>query len=321
MGKLRQLASQTFVYGLSSIVGRVLNYFLVPLYTRCFAQDEYGVVVEMYTYVSFLLILLTYGMETGFFNFCKSENNSDKVFSTASCSLLATSSIFILAGILFSDGISSALDYIGHSDYIIYIVLILGLDAFTTIPYARLRQQNKALKFAVFKLINIAIQIGLNLFFILWLPSLAENSALFSCIYSPEIGVGYVFIANLIASFVNLILFVPEYFKIKIDFDFGLLKRMLAYSLPLIISGLAGMINEFFDRIAIKFFYEVPAEVSDPTSFIRSILGIYGANSKIAVLMTLFIQCFRYAADPFFFSQKGTKDFNPMFAQINKLMS
>jgi len=320
MGKLKQLASQTVVYGLSSIVGRILNYFLVPLYTHCFATEEYGVVVEMYTYVSFLMILLTYGMETGFFNFSKSESNPDKVFSTASTSLFTTSSIFILVGILFSSQIAEVLEYTGHRDYIIYIILILGLDAFTSIPFARLRQQNKAMKFAIFKLINIFLQIGLNLFFILWLPKLAQRYEIFSTIYNPEIGVGYVFIANLVASFVNLLLFVPEYFRIKFDFDFALLKRMLVYSLPLIISGLAGMINEFFDRIAIEQFYEVPPEVTDPIVYIRSILGIYGANTKIAVLMTLFIQCFRYAADPFFFSQKGTPGFNPMFAQINKYL-
>ncbi len=320
MGKLKQLANQTVVYGISSIVGRILNYFLVPLYTRCFATEEYGVVVVMYTYVSFLMILLTYGMETGFFNFSKTEKDPDKVFSTASTSLFTTSSLFILAGVFLSSQIADALDFAGHSDYVIYIVLILGLDAFTSIPFARLRQQNKAMKFAIFKLINIFVQIGLNLFFILWLPKLAENSEIFASIYNPEIGVGYVFIANLVASFINLLFFIPEYIRLKFSFDFSLLKRMLLYSLPLIISGLAGMINEFFDRIAIEQFYKVPVEITDSTSYIRSVLGIYGANTKIAVLMTLFIQCFRYAADPFFFSQKGTPGFNPMFAQINKYL-
>lgn len=320
MGKLKQLASQTVVYGLSTIVGRILNYFLVPLYTRCFATEEYGVVVDMYTYVSFLMILLTYGMETGFFNFTKTENDPDRVFSTASASLFTTSAVFIILGILFSTQIAEALDYIGHADYVIYIILILGLDAFTSIPFARLRQQNKAMKFAIFKLINIFLQIGLNLFFILWLPKLADSYAFFQSIYNPEIGVGYVFIANLAASFINLLFFVPEYLRLKFKFDFDLLRRMLIYSLPLIISGLAGMINEFFDRLAIKFFYEVPADVADSTSYIRSILGIYGANTKIAVLMTLFIQCFRYAADPFFFSQKGTPGFNPMFSLVNKYL-
>ncbi len=320
MGKLKQLASQTFVYGLSSIVGRVLNYLLVPLYTYHFTTAEYGVVVELYAYVSFLLILLTYGMETGFFNFSKLEPDSSKVFSTASAALFTTSSFFILVGILFSDNIAHWIDYDDHVDFIKYFVLILGLDAFTSIPFAWLRQQNQAFKFAIFKLIGILVQIFLNLFFILWLPKLAQNHEVFNSIYSPDFGVGYIFVSNLVSSVITFLLFLPVYFRTKLTVDFALLKKMLVYSLPLIVSGLAGMINEFFDRIAIKFFYVVPDGISDPDIYIRSQMGIYGANTKIAVLMTLFIQCFRYAADPFFFSKRDSQDFNPMFASINKYL-
>lgn len=320
MGKLKQLASQTLVYGLSSIVGRILNYLLVPLYTNCFSSAEYGIVVELYTYVSFLLILLTYGMETGFFNFSKVEENAQKVFSTASTALFTTSSLFIFFGLLFSGNIANYLNYDNHVDFIQYFVIILGLDAFTSIPFAYLRQQHKAIKFAVYKLIGIFLQIFLNLFFILWLPKLAQNYEFFSNIYSPDFGVGYVFISNLVSSAVTLLLFVPDYVKIKYSFDSALLRKMLLYSLPLIISGLAGMINEFFDRISIKFFYTIPDEITDANQYILSELGIYGANAKIAVLMTLFIQCFRYAADPFFFSNKGSQDFPKIFANVNKYL-
>lgn len=191
-------------------------------------------------------------------------------------------------------------------------MIILALDAFTSIPFARLRQQNKALKFGIFKLINICVNIGLNLFFILYLPKTGY--------YDENFGVGYVFLANFMASLLTLLLFVPEFFKVKYSFDFALLKNMLVYSLPLLVSGLAGMINEFFDRVSIKFFYTVPDSITDANSYILSELGIYGANAKIAVLMTLFIQCFRYSADPFFFSNKGSVDFNDLFAKVNKYL-
>ncbi len=312
MGKIKQLASQTFIYGLSSIVGRLLNYLLVPLYTRVFVPSEYGIITEMYTYVTFLMILLTYGMETGYFYFSKTQNNPDKVFSTAATSLFITSSVFVIAGLLFSGQIAEILNYQTHENYISLFVIILALDAFTSIPFARLRQQNKALKFGIFKLINICVNIGLNLFFILYLPKTGY--------YDENFGVGYVFLANFMASLLTLLLFVPEFFKVKYSFDFALLKNMLVYSLPLLVSGLAGMINEFFDRVSIKFFYTVPDSITDANSYILSELGIYGANAKIAVLMTLFIQCFRYSADPFFFSNKGSVDFNDLFAKVNKYL-
>jgi O-antigen/teichoic acid export membrane protein len=312
MGKLKQLASQTAIYGLSSIIGRLLNYLLVPLYTRVFVPGEYGIITELYTYVTFLMIFLTYGMETGFFYFSKNENNPDKVFSTAATSLFSTSCLFVLLGLLFAPEIAAMLNYENHVNYISFFVIILGLDAFTSIPFARLRQQNKALKFGVFKLINIAVNIGLNLFFILGLRKTGG--------YDADFGVGYVFLSNLIASGLTLLLFVPDFFKVKFAFDFTLLKRMLVYSLPLVVSGLAGMINEFFDRVSIKFFYTIPDSVTDANNYILSELGIYGANAKIAVLMTLFIQCFRYSADPFFFSNKGSKDFNELFAKVNKYL-
>ncbi|MBQ3619481.1 MAG: polysaccharide biosynthesis protein [Bacteroidales bacterium] len=320
MGSIKQLASQTFIYGLSSIVGRLLNYLLVPFYTRVFTTDEYGTVTEMYTYVTFLMIFLTYGMETGFFKFSKTEDDKDKLYSTTFLSLLTTSSIFIALGLLFAPQIAELLHYSNHVYYISFFILILGVDALTAIPFARLRQQNKAIKFAVFKLINISVNIFCNLFFILWLPKLAENYSALNSIYDPEMGVGYIFLSNLIASSLTLIMFIPDLLKVKFKFSFALLKMMLLYSLPLLVSGLAGQINEFFDRISINMFYTIPEGVTDPIQYKLSMLGIYGANAKIAVFMTLFIQCFRYAADPFFFSSQGQPNFNQLFADVNKYL-
>ena len=320
MGSIKQLASQTFIYGLSSIVGRLLNYLLVPFYTRVFSTDEYGTVTEMYTYVTFLMIFLTYGMETGFFKFSKTEQDQDKLYSTTFLSLLTTSSIFIALGLLFAPQIAEYLHYGNHVYYISFFILILGVDALTAIPFARLRQHNKAIKFAVFKLINISVNIFCNLFFILWLPKLAEKYSAFNSIYDPEMGVGYIFLSNLIASGLTLVMFIPDLLKVKFKFSFALLKMMLIYSLPLLVSGLAGQINEFFDRISINMFYTIPDGVVDGNQYKLSMLGIYGANAKIAVFMTLFIQCFRYAADPFFFSSQGQSNFNQLFANVNKYL-
>ncbi|NCO54791.1 MAG: oligosaccharide flippase family protein [Bacteroidetes bacterium] len=311
MGKIKQLAGQTAVYGLSSIIGRLLNYLLVPLYTNIFSTGEYGVVTELYAYLSFLIIVLTYGMETGFFRFWESEKGNLKVYSTSLISLFVSSFVFIVLVIIFSKPIASVLEYNNHSEYVIWLGIIIGFDALTAIPFAYLRQQNKALKFALIKLINIIIFIGLNLFFLLLCPLLIKNGIKIpNWIYSSEVGVGYIFISNMFASVITLILLIPT-MKIKFSFDAVIWKKMLLYSLPLLIAGLAGMVNETFDRAMLK-------RLLTDTSTAMEQLGIYGANYKVSILMTLFIQTFRYAAEPFFFSQAKEKNAKELYAQVMK---
>ena len=311
MGKIKQLAGQTAVYGLSSIIGRLLNYLLVPLYTNIFSTGEYGVVTELYAYLSFLIIVLTYGMETGFFRFWESEKGNLKVYSTSLISLFVSSFVFIVLVIIFSKPIASVLEYNNHSEYVIWLGIIIGFDALTAIPFAYLRQQNKALKFALIKLINILIFIGLNLFFLLLCPLLIKNGIKIpNWIYSSEVGVGYIFISNMFASVITLILLIPT-MKIKFSFDAVIWKKMLLYSLPLLIAGLAGMVNETFDRAMLK-------RLLTDTSTAMEQLGIYGANYKVSILMTLFIQTFRYAAEPFFFSQAKEKNAKELYAQVMK---
>lgn len=311
MGKIKQLAGQTAVYGLSSIIGRLLNYLLVPLYTNIFSTGEYGVVTELYAYLSFLIIVLTYGMETGFFRFWESEKGNLKVYSTSLISLFVSSFVFIVLVIVFSKPIASVLEYNNHSEYVIWLGIIIGFDALTAIPFAYLRQQNKALKFALIKLINIIIFIGLNLFFLLLCPLLIKNGIKIpNWIYSSEVGVGYIFISNMFASVITLILLIPT-MKIKFSFDAVIWKKMLLYSLPLLIAGLAGMVNETFDRAMLK-------RLLTDTSTAMEQLGIYGANYKVSILMTLFIQTFRYAAEPFFFSQAKEKNAKELYAQVMK---
>ncbi len=311
MGKLKQLAGQTVIYGLSSIVARLLNYLLVPLYTNVFNPGVYGISTEFYAYVSFLIIVLTYGMETGFFRFSESEKGNPKVYSTTLISLISTSVLFILLISLFAPSIASVLSYENNPEYIIWFGIIIGVDAITAIPFAWLRQQNKALKFAAIKIFNILVFIGLNLFFLVLCPYLVKKGfSLPSWIYNPEIGIGYVFISNLAASVLTLVALFPS-MKIEWKFDYALWKKIIIYSLPLLIAGLAGMVNETFDRAMLK------RLLPDVTTAMDQ-LGIYGANYKVAVLMTLFIQTFRYAAEPFFFSQAKEKNAKELYAEVMK---
>jgi O-antigen/teichoic acid export membrane protein len=320
MHPLKRLVGQTAIYGLSSIIGRFLNYLLVPLYTTLFTTDVYGVVTELYAYVVFLIIILTYGMETAFFRFAESEKDSRKVYSTSVIPLFTTSLLFIILVLFFVEPIADLLDYTSNKEYIVWFAFIIGIDAFTAVPFARLRQQNKAVRFATVKLINIGINIGLNLFFLLLCPFLLEKypDSVVNLFYSADIGVGYVFISNLIASIATLILLFSDIFKINFSVDFKLLKKLLAYSLPLMFAGLAGMVNETLDRILLKHLVVPPETIADAHKYIMSQLGIYGANFKLAVLMTLFIQTFRYAAEPFFFSQAKEKNSKELYANVMK---
>ena len=213
MNPLKKLASQTAIYGLSSVVGRLLNYLLVPLYTRYFIPEEYGVVTELYAYVAFLVIVLTYGLETAFFRFSQKENNNRIVYSTSLISLIFTSLLFISFMFSFSAEISTLIGYPTNQEYVKWFALIIGLDAISSISFAKLRALNKATRFALIRLVNIFINIGLNLFFIIYCPYVIENDLqslnFVNSVYSQSVGVGYIFIANLIASVVTIFMLFP----------------------------------------------------------------------------------------------------------------
>lgn len=304
------MAGQTAVYGISSIVGRILNYLLVPLYTYTLATGAYGVVTEMYAYVALLVVILTYGMETAFFRYSEIEKDKKAVFSTTMISLLITSSFFVMTTSIFSHEIAGFINYPNHNEYIIWFGLIIALDAISCIPLAFLRAQNKAKRFVFIKIINISINLGLNIFFILLCPFLLKHnifSPIVELVFDGEISVKYIFISNLIASAAQVILLFPEIFGVKYKFDKALWKRMMIYALPLLIFGLAGTINEALDRILLK--YLLPENA-------MSQLGIYGAVYKISIIMTIFIQAFRYAAEPFFFAQAANKDAKKLYADV-----
>ena len=313
MGSIKKLAGQTAIYGLSSIMGRLLNYLLVPFYTRIFSTIEYGVVSELFAYVSFLMILFTYGMETSFFHFSEKDHDRDKVYTTGIISLLGSSLFVSGLMILFSSSISRWILYPKHPEYITWFALILAFDALTALPFARLRQQNKAKRFATIKIINILLNISFNVFFLVLCPRWIHEHAMFAgiaeIVYSPKIGVGYVFISNLLASLITLLLLIPQMRQVTFRFDVSLWKEMLIYGFPLLIAGFAGMVNETFDRAVYK--YLAPNKTIALTQ-----LGIYSACYKLAIVMTLFIQTFRYAAEPFFFSLYKKENNKIMYARV-----
>lgn len=302
MSTFRKLLGDTAIYGVSSIVGRFLNWWLVPYHTGIFGPEQYGVVSNLYSYVAFAMIFLTYGMETGFFRFASRSSHPEKVYSTSLIALIFTSLIFIVLVGLFRNPLSSAMQYSDHPEYIWWLSLTVSIDAFTSIPFARLRLKNRPIKFAAIKIVNIGLNIGFNLFFLSLCPWIMRHNPgsplLFA--YHPEIGVGYVFIANLLASLSTLALLSREILLTRILFDRKLISSMLAYSFPILVIGLAGMVNQNIDKILIPFL--IP-ENQNPMFQ----LGIYGANYKLAVLMNMFIQAFRYSFEPFFFSRSSAE--------------
>lgn len=311
MSNLRALASQTAAYGLSTIIGRTLNYLLVPLYTRLFLPEEYGVVTDLYALVAFLNVVFTYGMETAYFR--RANEKSAAAYATAFWSLTVSSLVFTALLIAGANPIAAALRYPEHQEYVVWFALILGLDALAVIPFARLRQQQKALRFVSYKLINIGLNVGLNLFFLLLLPHWAETGqalALVDALYQPGLGVGYIFLSNLIANGVTLLLLVPGFPRFRGHFDPQLWREMFIYGLPLLPAGLAGMVNETFDRILLK--YLLPGTVNENLYQV----GVYGAVYKLAMLMSLFTQAFRTGAEPFFFQHAKQLGAERLYARI-----
>ena len=315
MGIIRKLASQTAIYGLSSIFGRFLNYLLVPLYTYHFSAAEYGIVSEFYAYAGFFAVLLVFGFETGYFRF-RDKNNPDRdtAYSTALWFVWLVNMLFLLLILLVQTPLSEALHYAHHPEYVLWFAIILGLDAVASIPFARLRAENRAFRFAGIKIIEILVTVGLSLFFIAYCPPVyAKNEQVwFAPLYDPGIGLGYVFIANLAASAVKFVLLIPQLKGMAWGFDKALFKKMVRYSLPMVIIGFAGIINEMLDRALLK--YLLP---HDPLTNMR-MLGIYSACYKLSILMSLFIQAFRYAAEPFFFAYADKSDARQVYADVMK---
>ena len=293
---LKQLAKETAIYGLPSILARVLNFLFVSVYTRMLTQVQYGVVTEILSYVALLQVVLVLGLETGCFRFANKEGaDPRKVYSGALLAVTGLNLAFLAVMVGFSDAISSALGYEGYRRLIIYVASILFCDSITAILFARLRQEHKAVKFAIFTCVKIFTEIGANvvLFFV----------------YPAKPDFTYPIFAIFVSCVLCLVLFIPDLLKLRLTWDWSLVKRMLAYSLPLMVASLPGVSNDFADRLLFRFF-DTSAEAW------RASLGVYQAAVKLAVIMNLFIQMFRYAAEPFFFQRAREKGVRELYAMV-----
>ena len=290
------------IYGLSTILARIINFLFVPIYTRLLTPESYGVVTEFMAYIAVLQVVLVMGLETGSFRFANKEGaDPDKVYSNAFVMVFGISAAFLALMIAFSGQISSALGYEGYSSCIIYIGGILAMDSVTAILFAKLRQENKALKFAIFKTIKIITETVANLVLFLWVPKH----------YGVVPDFSFVILAIFISCVVCTLLFIPDFLRLSYRLDSKLLRQMLAYSIPLMIAALPGVVNDFLDRILFRYF-DTNADAW------RSSLGLYQAAVKLAVIMNLFIQMFRYAAEPFFFRRAKEKDSPKLYASVQE---
>ncbi|MFD2248475.1 lipopolysaccharide biosynthesis protein [Pontibacter ruber] len=323
MSIAKKLVGQTAAYGLSSIVGRALNYLLVPVYTAVFLPAEYGVVSYLYAFVGFFNILYTYGMETAFFRFAnKPGADRPRLYNQVLSLILSSSAVFTAILILASGTIADYKDYSPQEqNYIVWLALILAIDAIVAIPFAWLRLQNKAIKFASIKLANILITVAANLFFLVICRNIYEGQylqglqPLVSHIYDPDFGIGYIFLINLVANALLIPMLWRELSIFRFELNIELLRPMLSYAYPLLFMGLAGMVNEVIDRILLE---EWLPEGFYPQYSNEAVVGIYSACYKLSIFMTLAIQAFRYAAEPFFFSQAENKNSPQTFALIMK---
>lgn len=309
MAGIKSLAKDTAVYGLSSILGRLLNWLLVPIYTRVFVSEEYGIVVFDYSAVALMLALLTYGMETGFFRFVNHERWRDpmEVYSTTLISLASTSAAFVLVMSAFLGPLSEFMRTPDRPSCTWLLATAVALDAFTAIPYGYLRYRSRAMRFATVRLTNIGLNIGLNLFFLLACPWLMEHApGTVDWFYDPAYGIGYIFLSNFIASAANLLLLFPELRGFRWRFNPELWRQMLRYSWPLLILGVVGLMNQNLPNIIFPYLATqlTPAEAD-------AALGVYGACYKIGLIMVMFLQAFRFAYEPFIFAKdkesKGSK--------------
>lgn len=303
---IKKLLGQTAVYGLSSIIGRLLNYLLVPLYTSVFADpSDYGVVSELYAWVAFLVVFLTFGMETAFFRFLQVHEDKEKVFRNGFLTVIGINILFFLTLMYFNQDVADLMLYSGHNEYIILLGAIVCIDAVTALPLAKLRAEEKALQFAGIQFASIGVNIFLNLLLMLLVFDPAR----------PEEGVLFILFANLFASLVKPLLLHKHFLEIKLNFDFQLAKKMIFYAVPLVIAGFAGIINETIDRILLKHMLYDGSSI-ESLSYAEAQVGIYSACYKLAMLVTILLQAYRYAAEPFFFAQMKNEDKNKVYSKV-----
>lgn len=314
MANLKSLAKDTAIYGLSSIAARFINYLLVPIQTDRFnsAGGQYGIITNVYAYVALLIVVLTYGMETTFFRFMSKEGeNPDRVYATTLKMVGMTSLLFMAVVILFNQPIASVLGYSDHPEYILIMYVTVAIDAFAAIPFAYLRCKHRPIKFATLKMLNITFNIVLNLLYLVVLPYFKINPF---GIYDDRftLDVVWVFYINLFCTIATLLMLWKELAGIRYKFDMVTCRRMLSYTFPLLIMGLAGQLNQCASQIIFPYVFDGTPEEA------RMQLGIYGACIKIAMIMVMITQAFRYAYEPFVFGKSKDKDNKDTYAKAMK---
>ena len=317
---IKALAGQTVIYGMGTIVPRLLNYLLVPLYVRVFAPGVYGQITDLYAWMALLIALLTYGMETTFFRFTQKEN-PDKVFNNIVSCIITTTTIFLIFYVFLYKNFAHLIQYEHNTQYVLLLGIIVALDALTAVPFAKLRNNNKAKLFTIIKIANVTLCVGLNLFFLLVIPETAL--AISEKVFGSQAGLlVWVLISNVLSSFLSLLLLLPQFKNFHFELNKSLIRPMLAYSLPILLICLVGMVNEVADKILIKYLTPIPDAETLATlgmsaqEYALEQLGIYGANYKLAVLMTIFIQMFRYASEPFFFGKAKDRNAPELYAKV-----
>lgn len=310
MNPIKKLAGETVIYGFTTILGRFVNWLLVPLYAGIFAASEYGIVTNLMSYTALLMVLLTYGTETGFFRFATKDSRNN-VFSTLMFSLSVTTLVFIVVTLSFLTDLSVFLSIPEHKEYLILLIITVGIDVISSIPFALLRLDSRPIRFGVIKLTNICINIGLNLFFLLVCPWL-EHKGIHLPFYDPEGGIVYIFIAYLIASLITFLMLFPYLTTFRFYFSFRLLKDILNYSFPILIVSVAGMINLQGDKILMP---KILGETMNRENAL-AMTGVYGANYKLALVMYIFTQGFRFAFEPFFFNYSRQEDSKKVYRDV-----
>ena len=303
---IKKLLGQTAIYGLPSIIGRLLNFLLVPIYIAVFADEkDYGVVSSLYAWVAFLVVLLSFGMETAFFRFLQNKDDKNLVFANSFLTVIGINTIFFLLILFFNQSLADALLITENPEFIILLGAIVCIDATSSLPLAKLRAEEKALKFATIQSISILINIGLNLYLMLFVFNKER----------PEEGVLFILSANLFSSLVKPVFLYKDFINIKYKFDTRLAREMIIYALPLMIGGLAGIVNETIDRILlVNILYDGVHEASLDNA--NKEVGIYSACYKLSMLVTILIQAYRYAAEPFFFAQLKNEDKNKIYSKV-----
>ncbi|WP_299258990.1 oligosaccharide flippase family protein [uncultured Aquimarina sp.] len=308
MGIFQKLFKQTFIYGMATVLPRMLSFLLVPLYTDQLPTEEYGKVSIIFSYFVLFNVILAYGMETAFFRFFNKESDKEKVVSTSAISITISSLVFLAVALFLKEQISVWTDI--KLEYINLVIWILLLDALVIIPFSWLRATERPIRYSVIKISNVAINFGLNVFFLLYLKELSFHFLALETICRDDYEISYIFISNLIASGFVLMLLLPFYTKIKYRFDRVLWKKMMKYALPILIAGIAYSINETFDRILLDKLL--------PENVAEHMVGVYSACYKLALFMTLFATAFRLGIEPFFFNYAGNKNAPETYARITK---